>query len=182
MSDIQRNGAGNSSTSLLQNRCFPKLRHSQLSILQYPNANMNVVALEQGTVEDKNSSAYNKHLSLQAHSMAAEKQEAQFPFLNGTSNHKLSHTADSNLQSYSCATSDLIKGVHKILVKILVTLGFSRHSSSPRKPHRTHNTWKTQQKRKKKEVKTPITKVYCDYANMFYFISTTKQHTGGEEH
>lgn len=90
-SDIQKNGVVSSSTSLVQNRYFPKLKHSQLSILQQPNANMNVVGLEQGTVEDKNSAANNKHLSLQAHSTAVEKHEVHFPFLNRTSNHMLSH-------------------------------------------------------------------------------------------
>jgi len=69
-SDIQRNGVVGSSTSLVQTRYFPKLTHSRFSILQQPNANMNAVGLKHGTVEDKNSSAYNKHLSLQAHSTA----------------------------------------------------------------------------------------------------------------
>lgn len=51
---------------------------------------MNAVGLEQGTVEDKNSSAYDKHLSLQAHSTAIEKHKAHFPFSNRTSPHMLS--------------------------------------------------------------------------------------------
>lgn len=81
----------NSSTSLMHNRYFPELEYIQLSILLQLNTNMNAVGLEQGTVEDKNSYAYNTHLSLQAHSTAVEKHEAQFPFLNRTSNHMLRH-------------------------------------------------------------------------------------------